>query len=77
MIHKKMWKQKMGHITSMTLDEAFEIYLECGVILLEKKVVPGKKYISQKNLTVLNEIYKQTNYSSCNPYKLNSFSLSK
>jgi len=65
------WKQKMGHVTTMTLEEVFDnVYLECRVKMLDDKVVEGPKRLSKEKLKILNEIYKLSGYTSCNPYCL-------
>ena len=61
----------MGKVTKLTRKQAFDtIYLECMVKIVDDKVVEGTKRISNTNLKILNEIYKQSGYISCNPYCL-------
>jgi hypothetical protein len=63
--------EKMGDVTLLSFDQAFDtVYLECCIEYKDKKVVNGKKNLSYKKLYILNEIYKRTNYVSCNPYAL-------
>ena len=66
-----MWKELMSDVTTMSKSEVFEkIYLECGAIISNNKVIEGKKPISKKNLYILNEIYKRSGYKTFNPYGL-------
>lgn len=71
MNRNKIWMEKMSDVTSLTLDQVFDtVYLECCIEYKDKKVVNGKKNLSSKKLYILNEIYKRTNYVSCNPHAL-------
>jgi hypothetical protein len=65
------WHQKMGHVTKLTRKEVFDtIYLECKVKIEDNKVIEGGKRLSSTKLKILNEIYKQSGYTTCNPYCL-------
>lgn len=67
----QLWKERMGDVTNMSLDQVFyNVYLECCVEYKNGQVVNGKKIISSKRIFILNEIYKRSNYISCNPYVL-------
>jgi hypothetical protein len=66
-----IWKKKMGDVTPLSLTQVFDtVYLECCIEYKNGKVVCGKKSLSPKKLFILNEIYKRTNYVSCNPYAI-------
>lgn len=61
----------MGHVTKLTRKEVFDtIYLECKVKIEDNKVIEGGKRLSSTKLKILNEIYKQSGYTTCNPYCL-------
>ena len=66
-----VWRDKMAHVTKLSRKEVFDtIYLECRVNILNDKVVEGGKRLSSTKLKILNEIYKQSGYTTCNPYCL-------
>jgi hypothetical protein len=66
-----IWKKRMGDVTSLSLTQVFDtVYLECCIEYKNGKVVNGKKNLSSKKLFILNEIYRRTNYVSCNPYAI-------
>jgi len=68
---ERIWKEKMGDVTSLTLAQTFDtIYLECCINYVNNKVVNGKKNLPARKLNILNEIYKRSGYVSCNPYVL-------
>jgi hypothetical protein len=61
----------MGHVTTLSRKEVFDtIYLECKFKIINDKVVEGSKRLSVTKLKILNEIYKQSGYTTCNPYCL-------
>jgi hypothetical protein len=67
----QLWRQQMGHVTKLTRNEVFDtIYLECKVKIDNNKVIEGGKRLSSTKLKILNEIYKQSGYTTCNPYCL-------
>ena len=61
------WKQVMRDVTKVTLEEAFEMYLECGLYYKDNKL-HNPKNISKKRIDLLSLVYDKT--GSFNPYSV-------
>jgi hypothetical protein len=65
-----LWKQKMRDVTSVSLTEAFDMYLECGLYYKDGKLY-NPKNISIQRIKFLKLIYERT--GSFNPYSICKF----
>ncbi len=61
------WKQAMNDVTKVSLEEAFDMYLECGLSMKDGKLY-NPKNISKKRVDLLILVYKKT--GSFNPYSV-------
>ena len=67
MDQKVQWKKRMKDVTKVGLEEAFEMYLECGMYYKDG-ILHNPKNISGNRFKLLNLIYNKT--ESFNPYSV-------